>query len=399
MFISTAESLFCEFIYLWPDCTRYIMHDFWNQLILDNPIKRYIFVAIAILIGIFLKRVISRFIANLLYKAASSIGSGLDKNAFVKLLIGPVETFLLVFISIVSLEKLRFPESFRFEIYEVSSITIVHAIAKTLLIGVFIWLLLRNIDFVALLLKQKSKVSGDIKDLQLVVFFRDFLKVLIAIIGVLMVLGIAFGFEVSKVWTGLGLAGAALALATRESIENLIGSFIIFFDKPFTTGDVLKVNGITGTVEKIGLRSTRIRTDQKTFVTVPNKQMVDSIVDNLTLRTQRKAEIRLQIGLSTSTGELQGLVNGIGKILVKEYIESPTVYLSDIAATAFLMNVDYFTPPITVAEFNLLKQNVNLEILSLMDTMNISLAGASMDVSITKLPSIPAEKPSAVQAS
>ena len=54
--------------------------------------------------------------------------------------------------------------------------------------------------------------------------------------------------------------GAALALAAKESIENLIASFIIFFDKPFFTGDTLKVNNVSGTVEKIGLRSTRIRT-------------------------------------------------------------------------------------------------------------------------------------------
>jgi hypothetical protein len=64
-------------------------------------------------------------------------------------------------------------------------------------------------------------------------------------------------------------------------------------DLTFTTGDLLKVNQIQGTVERIGLRSTRIRTIEKTYVTVPNKQMVDSVVDNLTLRTQRRGELRL----------------------------------------------------------------------------------------------------------
>jgi MscS family membrane protein len=375
------------------------MHDFWNQLVFDNPVKRYVFVAIAVLVGIGIKRIVSKFIAGLLYRAAAGIGADFDKNAFVKLLIGPVETFLIVFVCIASLEKLHFPEALKFDIYEVTSQSIIHAIAKTLLISVFIWLLLRNIDFVALLLRQKSRVAGDAKDLQLVVFFRDFLKVIIAIIGVLMILGIAFGFEVSKVWTGLGLAGAAVALATRESIENLIGSFIIFFDKPFTTGDVLKVNGITGTVERIGLRSTRIRTDQKTYVTVPNKQMVDGIVDNLTLRTQRKAEIRLQIGLSTPAGVIRELVDGAGRILAKGSVETPTVFLNDISGNAFLLNIDYFTPPITQDEFNALKQQVNLEILELMESLKISIAGASMDVNLTKLPSAPAESPSAAPAS
>ncbi|MEI9958567.1 MAG: mechanosensitive ion channel domain-containing protein [Ferruginibacter sp.] len=59
-------------------------------------------------------------------------------------------------------------------------------------------------------------------------------------------------------------------------MENLIASFIIFFDKPFTAGDTLTANNISGTVEKIGLRSTRIRTADKTLVTIPNKLMVDS---------------------------------------------------------------------------------------------------------------------------
>ena len=358
------------------------MNDFWNQVILSNPLRKYLFVAIAIIIGLLFKRIISRFIAGLLYRIANKIGSGIDKDAFVKLLIGPIETFLLIFITVGSIEKLHFPNEFEFEIYEVSSKTIIHAIAKTILICVFIWLLLRTIDFVALLLKQKTHAAGDMKDHQLIVFFRDFFKVVIGIIGILMVLGIAFGVEVSKSWTGLGIAGAALALSTKESIENLIASFIIFFDKPFTAGDIVKVNGITGTVEKVGLRSTRIRTDQKTYVTVPNKQMVDSIVDNLTLRTQRKAEIRLQIGLSATSDKVNQFVDEIDKILNRDIIENPSVFLNDIAGNAFLINIDYFTPPITLTEFNQIKQDVNLEILKLMEQLDIEIAGASTDVNI-----------------
>jgi MscS family membrane protein len=117
--------------------------------------------------------------------------------------------------------------------------------------------------------------------------------------------------------TSLGLAGAALALAAKESIENLIASFVIFFDKPFTAGDYLKVNNISGTVGKIGLRSTRIRTDQKTYVTVPNKQMVDCIVDNLTLRTQRKGELRLELSLSTPVEKVDGFIVSVRKIMEK----------------------------------------------------------------------------------
>lgn len=358
------------------------MHDFWDQIILSNPLRKYLFVVIAILVGLLFKRLLSKLIAGILYRAASTVGSGIDKDAFVKLLIGPLETFLLIFITVVSLEKLHFPDEFQFEIYEVSSKAIIQAIAKTILIAVFIWLLMRTIDFIGLLLKQRIHATGDMKDHQLVVFFRDFLKAVIAIIGILMILGIAFGFEVGKFWTSLGIAGAALALSAKESIENLIASFIIFFDKPFTAGDVLKVHNITGTVEKIGLRSTRIRTELKTYVTVPNKQMVDSIVDNQTLRTQRKAEIRLQIGLKASPDILEKFVQDIEKILNREGIESPTAFLTDIAGNAFLVNVDFFTAPIAIKEFNTIKQEISLEILKSMEQLGLEIAGESTDVKI-----------------
>jgi len=359
------------------------MTDFWNQIFLSNPLRKYAFVLGAILLGFIFKRLISKAIAKLLFRFVSRAGTDVDKDAFIKLLTAPLETFLLVFIIIASLDKLHFPNELDFDIYEVTSKKIVHAIAATIMICLFIWFLLRALDFVSLLIKQKAKASGDLKEHQLIIFFRDFFKVIIAIIGILMILNFAFEFDVTKLWTGLGIAGAALALAAKESVENLIASFIIFFDKPFTAGDVVKVNGITGNIEKIGLRSTRIRTDQKTYVTVPNKQMVDSIVDNLTLRTQRKAEIRLEISLLTLPATLDELIDGIKKIVKKDLIESSCVFLNDITPKSFLINVDFFTSPISQDDFNDLKQAVNLEILSLMEKLKIEIAGANADIRVS----------------
>jgi MscS family membrane protein len=359
------------------------MNDFWNQQILDNPLRKFFFVGIAIILGLLFKRIFSKFVAGQLFRAASALGKGIDKNAFVKLLLDPLEIFLIAFITIAGIDKLRFPSVFEFDIFEIPFKSVVHGIAKTILIVLFIWLLLRIIDFISLVVKEKARLSGGIKDHQMVVFFRDFLKVIIGIIGALMVLGMGFGFEVSKVWTGLGLAGAAIALSLRESIENLIASFIIFFDKPFMAGDTVKVNNITGAVEKIGLRSTRIRTDQKTYVTVPNKQMVDSIVDNLTLRTYRKAELRLQLDSSTAATTIGGFIEDSRKLLLdKPFIIDATVFLTDISGTSFQVNIDYFTTPIPLAEFNEIKQQLNLEILNLMERRQLVVAGSGMKIKI-----------------
>jgi MscS family membrane protein len=198
----------------------------------------------------------------------------------------------------------------------------------------------------------------------------------------MMVLNYAFGLNVGSMITGLSIVGAGIALALRESLENLIASFIIFFDKPFTLGDLVKVQNITGHVEKIGLRSTRIRTDQKTFVTVPNKQMVDSILDNLTLRTQLKGELRLQIDLSATSSELEQLVSRVKEILEHKSVESFTVSLNDIAANAFLVNADYFTGPLTHLEYLGVKEEINLQVLKLLEELRIEMAGASTDIRI-----------------
>jgi len=216
----------------------------------------------------------------------------------------------------------------------------------------------------------------------MVVFFRDFFKVLIVIVGLLLLIKFSFNKNIGTLLAGLSIVGAAIALAARESLENLIASFLIFFDKPFYVGDVVKVQGITGTIEKIGLRSTRVRTDQKTFVTVPNKQMVDSVMDNLSLRTQRRADLRLEVSLSTPQTTLQELIEGIRHITAHPSIENRNVFFIDIVPNAFVITVEYYTGVISIQEFNQLKQLINLEILKLMDKLQVELSGLNTDIRI-----------------
>ena len=190
-----------------------------------------------------------------------------------------------------------------------------------------------------------------------------------------MVIRFAFHKDVTKLLAGLSIVGAAIALAAKESLENLIASFIIFFDKPFHIGDSVKVLNISGSVEKIGLRSTRIRTDQKTFVTVPNKQMVDSVLDNLTLRSLRRADIRLEISLSTSADTMQQITDGIKRILGNPIVTNSNVTFSDITQNAYILTVEYYTGVIPVDDFNQLKQSINLQVLRLLEDNKVELAG------------------------
>jgi MscS family membrane protein len=364
------------------------MGDFLDQVYFNNTLRSYFLVAGTILLAILIKRILSRYIAGVLFALVKRVARGVDKKSFVRLVVSPLEVFLLMLISIIAFDKLDYPIFGGADIgktpilYKNTLQEFVKSLSVIILIITFIWLMLRILEFIALILQQKSDQKPDPADNQLIVFFKDFFKVIVVIFGILLILKFAFHYPISNLLTGLSIATAAIALSTRESLENLIASFIIFFDKPFMVGDQVKVQEITGTVERIGLRSTRIRTDQKTYVTVPNKQMVDSITDNLSLRTQRRAFVLLELHSETSHDAVNRLIQRIQNILKeKELIESHTVFLSDINKNAFLIHTEFFTAPIPAAEFNAIRQQVNLSIIELMEEMNVRLASKEDAVS------------------
>jgi MscS family membrane protein len=354
-----------------------------QQKILDNTIESYLYVLGTIFLVLLVKRLISKYLAKLLYKVVAKAAKNIARQSFLDLVVQPLDVFLVLLISIIALDNLTFPGAFNFKIYHITFRQLIDSITDGTMIVIFIWLCLRVIDFVALILEEKANLTADQTDNQLVLFFKDFFKVILVIIGILLILRFSFNKNISNLLTGLSIVGAAVALATRESMENLIASFIIFFDKPFITGDLVKVNGFTGTIEKIGLRSTRIRTTDKTYISVPNKQMVDTIVDNITLRTQRKVELRLEIGLSATAQQLRELSASIRTILNKPEVENTIVYLMDTGKNAHIMAVDYFTTmQQTVEEFNQLREAINLEVIELLEKKGLELAAANTDIVI-----------------
>ena len=352
------------------------MNSFLNYTFFDNTIQNYLIVLGVILLTLIVKKIISKYCAGLLYKIIGKAGRVITKQSFFNLVIQPLELFVFLFIAFVSFDKLNFPRELEFKIFKYTSREIIDSFSNGILVIIFIWLCVRLIDFTAMVLEEKSNFSQDVTDSQLIVFFKDFFKVILVIIGVLLVLHFSFHRNIGNLLTGLSIVGAAIALATRESLENLIASFIIFFDKPFATGDTVKVLQFTGTVEKIGLRSTRIRTESKTYITVPNKQMVDSVVDNISLRTQRKVDIKLEMDVENISTKLNELIASIKKILQsKEMVESPHVHLIETGKQAHIISVDFFAPITqTLDEFNDLKEAVNLEIISVIEAMNMKFA-------------------------
>jgi len=350
------------------------MNDFLEKVFYGNTVWDYVWVVGIILFVLVLNRFISKYLAILLSKIFRRTWKTFDQKKFVDLIIHPLGTFLVITISIVALYRLTFPEQLNITLYRYPLKTILLSIGITTQIIALTWLLLRVIDFIAVVLEARALKTNDQTDNQLIVFFRDFLKVLLGIIGGMLVLHFAFNYNVSSLLTGLSIVGAAIALALRESLENLIASFVIFFDKPFTVGDFVKVQNVSGNVEKIGLRSTRVRTTDKSFVTVPNKQMVDSILDNVSLRSQIRGEINLFINQQTSYSKMKQLLEATKKYLSGVHeIQTHNVFFNDFRGQAFIVFIEFFTPNMNMNGFNSIKDQLNLFILETLERLEIKV--------------------------
>ena len=338
---------------------------FLDQIYFDNSVRSYIVVCITILIAFVLKRIISKYATSLLFKLFKQKSGKLEKIEFDSLIVSPVERILFVLISIFSIDRLNFPQALTFTIHKVTSQEIVESLASAIIIICFVSLVIRFMDFLVLLIKHKTSKVNTPGEYQLLFFFKDFIRVIIIIIGIVFILKFSFGLDIGNLLTGLSIVGAALALSARESLENLIASFIIFFDKPFETGDLVKVNNFSGTVERIGLRSTRLRTVEKSMVTVPNKQMVDSILDNWSMRDVVRNEIKTYLSPHTSSEDLEKVIAGIKEILLskKERVQTYSVYLQEINNDNAIIMIIYFTKfNMIIDDLNQLRQEINVDI-------------------------------------
>lgn len=337
-----------------------------DQIFMSNSVVQWLWAIGIILLLMIVKNRISKSIASLLFVPFHRKWKSIDKSCFTELVAQPLSFFIVLSIAIPTLESLQFPEILNVSLNKFSMKEIMYRGSRMLMVISFTWILLRFIDFITMLLDRHARADKDNRDVQMIVFLRDFIKVLIYIASFLMLLKIGFHVNIGSIVTGLSIVGAALALAAKESIENLIASFIIFFDKPFFTGDHVKVSHGTNTqgiIEHIGLRSTRIRTSDQSLITVPNKQMVDNVVDNWSMRTANKSEWKLDLELQNPSDAVQSFIDDLKKhIGSHSQITQHFIWISDISKSHISIQIECTTPPVPLEMFHQIRQEVNWNI-------------------------------------
>ncbi len=347
-----------------------------DQQILSNSIRSYLIILGIILGTLIIKRLISRFFASLIYTWIDKKNHSELRKIHVHRLVVPIEWFLIFLVAIVALYELKFPTAWNVHLFKLTLQQGIESIVKLIFIILFIRVCLRTLEFIAIILEEKSKLTKDQSDDQLVLFFRDFFKVILYIVGVLLILHYVFNENIGNLVTSLSIVGAAIALSMRESLENIIASFIIFFDKPFSIGDLVKVNSFTGTIEKIGLRSTRIRTQEKTYISVPNKQMVDNIVDNISMRSERKIEMDLQLSVQTTSDVISNFSQFLRTHIAQQQgVVSSVVFLAESGKMSHIIHAEIFVDiDLEISKFQMLRENINLAAIQFANTNQIKFA-------------------------
>jgi len=158
-----------------------------------------------------------------------------------------------------------------------------------------------------------AKTESTLDDL-LVPMLRRALKVVVTTFGLIFIAQ-NLNVDVTSLLAGLGIGGLAFALAAKDTVENLFGSITVLSDQPFKIGDWVVIGDLEGTVEELGMRSTRIRTFYNSLITVPNSKLVNSAVDNYGERRYRRISTSLGVQYDTPPEKIEAFCEGIRELV------------------------------------------------------------------------------------
>lgn len=172
------------------------------------------------------------------------------------------------------------------------------------------------------------------------------------------------GYPVASLIAGLGIGGLAIALAAQKTVENLFGAFSIAADQPFVEGDFVKVEDFVGTVESIGLRSTKIRTLDRTLITLPNGRLAEMRLESYAARDRLRLACTLGLVYATTGEQMRTVLLGCEQVLRKHpkiWPETVVVRFKELGESSLNIEVMAWFQTADWAEFQLIRQDVLLQ--------------------------------------
>ncbi|QNF34000.1 mechanosensitive ion channel family protein [Adhaeribacter swui] len=264
---------------------------------------------------------------------------------------------------------------------------------------VFLLLLWRLIDVLGRFLERRMIRYQHQAGLSAVLFLRRGAKLAVMVFGVIGVLS-TLGFDVTTGLAALGVGGLALALGAQKTVENFVGSVTLIADQPIRVGDFCKVGDTVGTVETIGMRSTRIRTNDRTVVTIPNGDFSSQRIENFAHRDRVWFHPTFTVRCDTSTEQLRYLLVELRAILYSHpKIDPASARVRFVGIGDFSYNLEVFSYVLTsdFNEFLEIQEDLLLRMMEVVEASGTGFAYPSQTVYLGRDTGISEEKAQAAE--
>ena len=232
-----------------------------------------------------------------------------------------------------------------------------------------------------------EKTHGKLDD-QLVPILNNFLIGIVIFVGVLKMLTL-FGIDATTVIAGASIGGLAVALASQDTVKNLIGTFMIFLDKPFHIGDWIEAGEVVGSVEEVGFRSSRIRAVDTSIYQIPNSKLSEIVINNKGLRLYRRYNTKLGLRYDTPPELIEAFVKGLRELIIahpQTRSESYNVEFTGFGDSALLIMINVYFKSLEWGVEQSSKHRLHIAIVKLAKELGVDFAFPSSSLIIEQFP-------------
>jgi MscS family membrane protein len=342
-----------------------------RRTVLGMPLWQYIASAIYVVLAFIVARLVNYLVTvqlrRLFVRAKWNFG-----EMIINLLHGPIRMLVLVVLLEMGLGLFQWPG--RLEIWLGKALYILLACSVT-------YMATKLVDVGGNYWRERPTIKEDKTFNNLLIpMVSKTLKIFILIMAVLVTLD-NLNFNIRTLLAGVSISGLALGLAAQDTVGNLFGAAAVFVDKPFKIGDYIKMDGVEGSVEEMGLRSTRVRNPDGHVITVPNKTMGNATITNVTRRSNIKTVMNLGLTYDTSAERLQEAT----KILEEIYRAHPMTHdliigFNQFADSALNVQVIHWWKGLDFKQYMAGLQDLNLSVKKRFDEAGINFAFPSRTV-------------------
>lgn len=260
------------------------------------------------------------------------------------------------------------------------------ALMRMLMLLAGFWGLLRAVDIAHEATRASQWVTTRPAVLPVLVLANRIAKIAIGGIGVVTALQ-QLGYPVAGILAGLGVGGLAVALAAQKTLENFLGSVMLSVDQPLRVGALVNVEGVTGVVEAIGLRSTRIRTFARTIVTLPNGKLADAKIEDFAARERIQLNFTFGVLYSTSKAQLEAIIADVRAFLREHRVvfkDGVFVHFKELGQSSLDIEVNTWLVLGPDDDFRDQRQEILLTIMGIVETHGSGFAFPTRTIVIDK---------------